>query len=376
MLQSKYAMEQCLISTLHCHIYVAMVTYLLKTLFVYNLCVVCTGNPSSIQSSSLTVERLMIQDPDASPTSHTNMYLYDPPRRSLRQKGLQPIIEGLPYYAPPKPRTPRKQNEDVGSREASPSTPNENGEEGEMEHSERVLVSESEEEAQKMVNSGHGEKMDESTVEESGRPQTDEADGEGVVAKRNGVQDEQQEEESQKLHQGKGKSLKNAQVRRKILKEEPSHDQKEATVHLPDSNSLSSGRRTRRSLSSVSQNSALQDSVDSSLEIFVRGEEEGSMEASAVAAQQESLQPSSCVDDTNMDEATPICARQDRVTIDRRKLLELFERVVHETESCSVEQMEDLYFTFEHLVFRHRMKKERSQLLEVRRLFVAPFFYH
>ena len=353
-----------------------MVTYLLKTLFMYNLRVLCTGNSSSIQSSSLAVERPMIQDPDASPTSHTNMYLYDPPRRSLRQKGLQPIIEGLPYYAPPKPRTPRKQNEEVGSREASPSTPNENGEEGEMAHSERVMVSESEEDVQKEVNSGHGETMDESTMEESGRPQTDEAGGEGVVAKRNGVQGEQQEEETLKLHQGKAKSLKNAQVRRKILKGEPSHDQQEATAHLPDSNSLSSGRCTRRSLSAVSQNSALQDSVDSSLEIFVRGEEEGSMEASPVAAQQESLQPSSCVGDTNMDEATPVCARQDRVTIDRRKLLELFERVVRETESCSVEQMEDLYFTFEHLVFRHRMKKERSQLLEVRRLFVAPFFYH
>ena len=354
---------------MHFGIYVCCHGYLFTKNIVYMYVFLCTGNPSSIQSSSLTVERPMIQDPGASPISHTNMYLYDPPRRSLRQKGLQPIIEGLPYYTPPKPRTPRKQNEDVGSRETSPSTPNENGEGGEMAHSESVLVSESEEEAQKMVNSGHGEKMDESTVEESGRPWTDEADGEGLVAKRNGVQGEQQEEESQKLHQGEAKSLKNTQVRRKILKEEPSHDQQEATVHLPDSNSLSSGRRTRRSLNSVSQNSALQDSVDSSLEIFVRGEEEGSMEGSPVAAQQESLQPSSCVDDTNT--ATPICARQDRVTIDRRKLLELFERVVHETESCSVEQMEDLYFTFEHLVFRHRMKEERSQLLKVRRLFVA-----
>ena len=221
------------------------------------------------------VERPMIQDPGASPTAHTNMYLYDPPRRSLRQKGLQPIIEGLPYYAPPKPRTPRKQNEDVGSREASPSILNGDGEEGEMAHSEIVLVSESEEEVQKKVNSGHGEKMDESTVEESGRPQTDEAGDKGVMAKRNGVQEGQQEEESLQLHQGKAKSLKNTQVKRKILKEESSHDQQQAAAQTPESNSLPSGRHTRRSLSSVSQNSALQDSVDSSLEIFVRDEEEG-----------------------------------------------------------------------------------------------------
>ena len=35
-------------------------------------------------------------------------------RRSLRKKGLRPHLEGLPYYAPPKPRTPKK---DEGSKQ-------------------------------------------------------------------------------------------------------------------------------------------------------------------------------------------------------------------------------------------------------------------
>ena len=306
-----------------------------------------------------------MQDPATSPTSHTNMFLHDPPRRSLRQKGLQPIIEGLPYYTPPKSRTPRKLDEEVESREVSPSAPNENGEDGEMEDSEEMLMSKSEEEVQKGGNSSRvvtSEKMNGSAVEQSGKPQTDEADGESVLAVEQEVQDM---EESLKLHQSRPKSLKNAQVKRKILKE-PSGAQQQANAQTPESDSLSVGRHTRRSLKSP------QDSIDSSLEMFVR-DEEGSMEGSPLATQQVSLQPSSSVDDTNMDEATPICARQDLVTIDRRKLLGLFERVVCETEDCSVEQMEDLYFTFEHLVFRHRMKKERSQLLEVRRWFVTAF---
>ena len=306
-----------------------------------------------------------MQDPATSPTSHTNMFLHDPPRRSLRQKGLQPIIEGLPYYTPPKSRTPRKLDEEVESRGVSPSAPNENGEDGEMEDSEEMLMSKSEEEVQKGGNSSRvvtSEKMNGSAVEQSGKPQTDEADGESVLAVEQEVQDM---EESLKLHQSRPKSLKNAQVKRKILKE-PSGAQQQANAQTPESDSLSVGRHTRRSLKSP------QDSIDSSLEMFVR-DEERSMEGSPLATQQVSLQPSSSVDDTNTDEATPICARQDLVTIDRRKLLGLFERVVCETEDCSVEQMEDLYFTFEHLVFRHRMKKERSQLLEVRRWFVTAF---
>ena len=53
------------------------------------------------------------------------------------------------------------------------------------------------------------------------------------------------------------------------------------------------------------------------------------------------------------------------VDIDHCRLLSVFERVVDRTENCSVEVMEKMLSTFEHLVFRYRMKSDRRQLITV-----------
>ena len=53
------------------------------------------------------------------------------------------------------------------------------------------------------------------------------------------------------------------------------------------------------------------------------------------------------------------------VIIERGRLLALFERVVVATEEASCEQMERMHATFEHIVFRHRMTTNRSELLVV-----------
>lgn len=53
------------------------------------------------------------------------------------------------------------------------------------------------------------------------------------------------------------------------------------------------------------------------------------------------------------------------VTIDKARLLAVFERAVRSTESSSVEQMEHLLATLEHIVFRHRMNTDRGPLLQV-----------
>lgn len=53
------------------------------------------------------------------------------------------------------------------------------------------------------------------------------------------------------------------------------------------------------------------------------------------------------------------------VDIDPAKLSSLFERVVEETEDCSVEMMEKMLSTFEHLVFRYRLRSDRRQLNSV-----------
>ena len=53
------------------------------------------------------------------------------------------------------------------------------------------------------------------------------------------------------------------------------------------------------------------------------------------------------------------------VIVDQDRLLALFERVIDATEKCTCEQMERLHATFDHLVFRHRMTIDRSELIEV-----------
>ena len=53
------------------------------------------------------------------------------------------------------------------------------------------------------------------------------------------------------------------------------------------------------------------------------------------------------------------------VVIDRKRQLDLFHDVAQATENCSVEQMDRLHSTFEHIVFRHRMSMDKQQLLEV-----------
>ena len=53
------------------------------------------------------------------------------------------------------------------------------------------------------------------------------------------------------------------------------------------------------------------------------------------------------------------------VVIDRKRQLDLFHHVTRAAESCSVEQMDRLHSTFEHIVFRHRMTLDKQRLLEV-----------
>ena len=60
------------------------------------------------------------------------------------------------------------------------------------------------------------------------------------------------------------------------------------------------------------------------------------------------------------------CSPTKQVMVDKKGLLEVFERIVKETEGCSVEDMERIHTTYQQLVFRHRMSWEREGLLEVR----------
>lgn len=53
------------------------------------------------------------------------------------------------------------------------------------------------------------------------------------------------------------------------------------------------------------------------------------------------------------------------VVIDRKRQLSLFNCVTETTGNSTVEQMDRLHSTFEHIVFRHRMSVDKQQLLEV-----------
>ena len=56
---------------------------------------------------------------------------------------------------------------------------------------------------------------------------------------------------------------------------------------------------------------------------------------------------------------------QKQVIIDRARLVQLFNKVVKSTASCSVDECLKVYAMLSQLVFRHRMEWNREQLLEV-----------
>ena len=284
-----------------------------------------------------------------------------------------------------------------------------------------VVRSDAEDEIHKSVNAAPaapGRSRKESTTAGAEGSGGTPPEGESVPAKTNGVHVERGDEELSKHHLGKSRFLKNSQVKRKILLEEPSRTEPSrtepsrtepsrtepsrtepsrtepsrtdpsrtepsstepsSTQQYPsrstsENSSSSASRHTkRRSSSSVpvyAQNGSLDDSSDTAMDIFMRSEDEGGMVTDTFPPTTErmnSQQNSSSVHDVNREEAPPVSARQDLVVLNRKQLLGLFERVAHMTESCSVEQMEALHSTLEHLVFRHRMKTDRSQLLKVR----------
>lgn len=63
------------------------------------------------------------------------------------------------------------------------------------------------------------------------------------------------------------------------------------------------------------------------------------------------------------DNGNTTCSRE--IKIGRGKLLSLFEMVTVATEASTCEELERLYATFRHLVFRYRMTADRGQLLQV-----------
>jgi hypothetical protein len=84
--------------------------------------------------------------------------------------------------------------------------------------------------------------------------------------------------------------------------------------------------------------------------------------AASCVAQERNSNSKSTHNSKDVPPTTLQCRDDSEVDIDREKLLSIFERVVDATETSSVEEMEKLLSTFNHLVFRYRMRRDRQQL--------------
>ena len=100
-------------------------------------------------------------------------------------------------------------------------------------------------------------------------------------------------------------------------------------------------------------------------DILINGATPHGQNSSSKSAQTTSLNSKSTQKTPTNDARSNSLLDNSSVDIDRRRLLALFDRVVDETESSSVEEMEKMLSTFNHLVFRYRMRRDRRQLTTV-----------
>lgn len=178
--------------------------------------------------------------------------------------------------------------------------------------------------------------------------------------------------------------LRNSLVRRQLLSDDKpdaaaststtSESHKQPTAANGVSESRPQCRSSRRSTSSqpldgVSQEQAAPKvSCESELQL-VRPKSTTSLDAEQMNTSPSFSKGTSIQEPSEGEKLNTISISAEKVNrpviIDRRRLLAVFEQVTQATGSYSVEEMEKLHSTFEHLVFRHRMKLDRSQLVEV-----------
>ena len=318
-------------------------------------------------------------------------------RRSLRQKGLHPVAEGLPYYAPPKPRTPRKQNKDNTADSTEAVTQNSSPDGMELDQSGsrnsdtgmETPTRKSGEQTQSSVScrNQNGSSTDKLLHEmETDTPRNDVMESENLQKENTGSDSSTTGTER--------RSLRNSLVKRQLLSDDKidatttsvsseSHKKPAAVngVTHAETRPLSRARKndsfSSQSLGSVSQEQAVANvsASKSGLQVFERQFE--NQKSASVASEPINISPSSSKTGPSkepsegespekLSASSPTPGDVNRpVVIDRRRLLAVFEQVTQVTGSCSIEQMEKLHTTFEHLMFRHRMKHERQQLVEV-----------
>lgn len=302
--------------------------------------------------------------------------IYDAPRRSLRQLGLQPVESGFPYYSPAKPRSSASKLRDE----------------------ECSVSSNSSSKADNSVKGGDGSERE--RVESS--MSIDECSNSSL----------QQNVQQPFLRNGSSSStgsqdlvprLTNENVRRQIIR--PWEDKllasmdeqqlsgyltktKSSTPERTSENCLRNEILTNLDLESSKKNSQGNNSIQTAAEALVYMATPNKQQQPSLVRQDDDdshvrvkeNMPNGRLRSNNLSlncsvmvdrDLGRVCSRKGaspqpyQVVIDCGGLVKLYERVVKDTEECSIEKMEQLHATFEQLVFRHRMCWEREALFMV-----------
>ena len=349
--------------------------------------------------------------------------LYDAPRRSLRQKGLIPEQTGFPYYSPPRPRkTPHDKSNTSDSAtdksETNPEAVNEGaatkGEQMDHETSkDDVAIMEDEGQPQRRTsgrrsgrgrprgsNASESSKDDSPSQQELSKSDLTASSSSYASTKANGSADTPKEV----------RVLNNSHARRQIIR--PWEDNSASSKQVPsiiDNLHTNSQKKPLQNGSSVSttpaysslstltsprikpeqqddcdgsSNDNAANSVQTAAEALVEigqlppptSSHEATVESMELETKKSTLSVNSMLDvgsssaslsGTTSASLDDIPTGPKEVAIDRKRQLALFHHVTQATESSSVEQMDRLHSTFEHIVFRHRMTLDKQRLIEV-----------
>ena len=299
--------------------------------------------------------------------------LYDAPRRSLRQLGLQPVEPGFPYYSPAKQRGSGKRQKMAGDQSC---TSMDSEVTGGRERSVRSCSILSVDETNHSNHSGSSCGKRQQLLQNSIACSNENLDGPRVS---------------------------NTSVRRQIIR--PWEDQLlekmdkrmsdtgepdkcpenvSASDHVIGRNGINGGKELGSAMAQSLTSTPAKDvqssawAADSSLLKFAEGglvngqlEPHLALEGGAGAGMGNQSNLRNCsglslqegVVERGQGAGSPQANQQ--VVVDVGELLQLYSKVVADTEGYSVEKMEGLHATFEQLVFRHRMQWDKESLLAV-----------
>jgi SpoVK/Ycf46/Vps4 family AAA+-type ATPase len=319
-------------------------------------------------------------------------------RRSLRQQGVEPQVEGIPYYGPRRLRKRAQIDEDEDDDEEM------SGSVWKSDESRHGSSRDKEETAQGKW--GTDNEMDAISVgEEDECEDRATADGHSVLERE---KDGMEEEKHQDLNHSPTECEKLDETRDD---DDPPSSDGELIVDVTTESVLAAnekvvpnGKRENdvsrthsRLLGNQNDDSDISNNTPEKLlvkypksAITIAKHTDGDGNSPSEGSHGNILSPST-VDqsDSNCDNrvseirskkgSSPLVAANSslnprEVVIDRTRQLAVLEALVERTEGCNLEVLQKLHSMLEHLVFRHRMREDKSQLLNEMELLLATFF--